>query len=94
MTRDERTRFPPLCPDFVAELHSPWDRLSVLSAKMEEYIDNGARLGWLLDPIEKRATVYRPGKPAVHLDDPQSIDGEDVLEGFTLDLREIFQAQS
>ena len=55
---------------------------------MNEYIDNGSKLGWLLD--EKRAYVYRPGRDVECLEDPQSLEGEDIVEGLVLDLHEIF----
>jgi Uma2 family endonuclease len=89
LTEEEQERFAPLCPDFVAELRSPRDSLSSLHEKMQEYLDNGARLGWLLDPVEKRVYVYRPGRPVECLENPVSLSGENVLEGFTLDLRDI-----
>lgn len=57
---------------------------------MNEYIDNGAKLGSLLDPLEKRAYVYRPGRDVECLEDPQRLNGEDVVEGLDLDLHEIF----
>lgn len=87
---EEQEKFAPLCPDFVVELRSPSDRLEALEAKMNEYIDNGAKLGWLLDPLEKRVYIYRPGRDVECLEDPQRLDGEDVVEGLVLDLHEIF----
>jgi Uma2 family endonuclease len=89
LSDEEQERFAPLCPDFVAELRSPQDRLSSLQEKMQEYLDNGARLGWLLDPVEKRVYVYRPGRPVECFVNPVSLSGEDVLEGFVLDLKDI-----
>ena len=78
-----------LCPDFVAELRSKTDRLSAVQKKMREYMENGARLGWLIDPKTKRVEVYRPGQDVEILNDPASLSGEDVLPGFTLDLKGI-----
>jgi Uma2 family endonuclease len=89
LSNDEQERFAPLCPEFVAELRSPRDSLSSLQEKMQEYVDNGARLGWLLDPLEKRVYVYRPGRAMECLENPKSLSGEDVLEGFVLDLEDI-----
>jgi Uma2 family endonuclease len=89
LSNDEQERFAPLCPEFVAELRSPRDSLSSLQEKMREYVDNGARLGWLLDPLEKRVYVYRPGRAMECLENPKSLSGEDVLEGFVLDLENI-----
>jgi Uma2 family endonuclease len=80
-----------MCPDFVIELRSYTDRLSYLEAKMEEYIANGARLGWLLDPIENRATIYRPGQSPQRIDNPDIIKGDPVLPGFNFDFREILE---
>ena len=89
LSDEEQERFAPLCPEFVAELRSPQDSLSSLQAKMQEYLDNGARLGWLLDPIEKRVYIYRSGEATECLENPQSLNGEGVLEGFQLDLQNI-----
>jgi Uma2 family endonuclease len=90
LTHDQREGFAPLCPDFVIELRSPTDRLSVLQEKMQEYIDNGAHLGWLIDPIDKRVHVYRPGQPVETLDDPATLSGDPALPGFVLHVRELW----
>ena len=89
LTMEEKYKFTDVCPDFVIELRSPSDRLSEVEAKMEEYMANGSRLGWLLDPIENRATIYRPGQPPQRVDSPTSISGDPVLPGFNFDFREI-----
>jgi Uma2 family endonuclease len=86
----ERRKFPRLCPDFVAELRSPFDQPAVLQAKLQEYLDNGARLGWLLDPERRTAHVYRPGQAIEILVNPDELSGDPVLPGFTLDLRPIW----
>ena len=88
---EEKDSFTPLCPDFVVELRSRSDRLSVLQAKMDEYMVNGARLGWLLDPLEQRAHIYRPGVQPEILDKPDSLSAEPELPGFTLDLTQIWE---
>lgn len=90
LTEAQRKSFPPICPDFVVELRSPSDSVNELKTKMEEYIENGAQLGWLIDPIGKKVFVYRPGVEAEELDNPASISGEPLLKGFTLDLRSYF----
>jgi Uma2 family endonuclease len=90
LTDKERRGFPPLCPDFVIELRSHTDSLSTLQEKMEEYIANGAQLGWLIDPIEKRFYVYRPGAQVECLTDPETVSGDPLLKGFTLSLEEIW----
>jgi len=92
LTTEERGKFLPLCPDFALELRSPSDRLDVVMAKMDEYLANGARLGWLLDPQTRRARVYRPGVPTQELAAPDRLAGDPVLPGFVLDLREIWPA--
>ena len=91
LSPEEKDSFTPLCPDFMVELRSRSDRLSVLQAKMEEYMANGARLGWLLDPLEQRAHIYRPGVQPEILDKPDSLSAEPELPGFTLDLTQIWE---
>ena len=85
-------RFLPLCPDFVLELRSPSDRLNILQEKMREYIANGARLGWLLDPFERQVHVYRPKTAVKILHDPAQVSGAPTLPGFVLDVRKIWVA--
>lgn len=91
LTLEERQKFLPLCPDFVIELRSPSDRLEDVQAKMEEYIANGARLGWLIDPQTRCVHVYRPGLMAQVLQGEQKVSGEGELPGFVLDLRDIWE---
>lgn len=88
---EQRKKFAPLCPDFVVELRSESDTLSRLQDKMTEYIENGAQLGWLIDPIERRVYVYRPNVNAETLDDPQEVSGEPLLKGFVLKMKEIWE---
>lgn len=90
LTEEEQDRFAPICPDFVIELRSPSDNLPDVQGKMEEYIENGVRLGWLIDPSQRRVYIFRPGKAAEVLEDPATVSGSPVLPGFTLDLREIW----
>jgi Uma2 family endonuclease len=85
----EREKFPPICPDFVVELMSPSDNLEEIKLKMLEYIANGARLGWLIDPRSKGVWVYT-GADVQILEQPSTVSGGPVLTGFTLDLKEIF----
>ena len=87
---DTRDRFAPICPDFVIELRSPSDRLSTLRDKLAEYVANGARVGWLLDPPTRQVYVYRPGVPVERLENPDHVPGDPVLPGFALDLREVW----
>lgn len=86
LTDKEREKFPPLCPDFVVELRSPSDSLAHLQEKMREYIDNGAQLGWLIDPVEKKVYVYRPHTQVECIDNPAAVSGEPLLTGFVLDV--------
>jgi Uma2 family endonuclease len=86
---EQKRRFAPICPDFAVELCSPSDERKTASAKMREYIDNGLRLGWLLDPDDGQVEIHRPGRPVEVLDRPATLSGEDVLPGFTLDLKGI-----
>ena len=90
LSAEERQKFIPLCPEFVIELRSPTDSLSVLQEKMQEYLDNGAQLAWLIDPEQKRVYVYRPGEPVQELERPEKISGDPLLSGFDLDLSEIW----
>lgn len=91
LSEKERTeRFTRIAPDFVIELRSKSDRLPILQKKMKEYIENGVRLGWLIDPYKKRVHVYRSDKKMEILENPQTVSGEDVLLRFELDLTEIW----
>ena len=90
LPQEQQEGFLPLCPDFVIELRSPTDRLSGLQEKMQEYLANGARLGWLIDPLEKRVHIYRPDQPVAVLDNPISVSGEPVLPGFILNIQELW----
>jgi Uma2 family endonuclease len=89
LTPEQRRSFPPLAPDFVIELRSPSDSLEALQTKMREYLVNGVRLGWLLDPQNQRVEIYRHGQDVEILEAPQSLSGEDVLPGFVLSLDRI-----
>lgn len=82
-------KFLPIAPDFVAELRSATDNLEKLQRKMQEYIDNGVRLGWLIDPQNQRVEIYRPQQEVEILQSPTSLSGEEVLPGFMLDLAQI-----
>lgn len=90
LSKRERERFPPLSPDFVGEIVGPPLSLDELQAKMREWIENGSRLGWLIDPKRKRIEIYRTGQDVEVLDNPVTLSGEDVLPGFVLDLKDIW----
>jgi Uma2 family endonuclease len=90
LTKEERQKFAPLCPDFVIDLRSKTDSLKDVKAKMREYMENGARLGFLLDPQTRRVHVYWPGRRVEVLRNPETVSGEPVLSGFRLDLREVW----
>lgn len=87
LSQQQRQKFLPLCPDFVVELCSPTDSLKQTQAKMQEYIDNGARLGWLIDAKARRVEIYRINQNVEILEQPATLSGEDVLPGFILDLK-------
>jgi len=87
---EQKDRFARICPDFVAELRSRTDRLPVLLSKMEEYIANGASLGWLIDPSTRRVYIYRPDEEIVVLENPETVSGEPLLPGFTLNVAELW----
>lgn len=86
----KRRKFAPVCPDFVVELRSETDSLLKLQAKMEEYIENGASLGWLIDAGECKVHVYRPNAKVEILENPPEISGEPLLRNFMLNLKEIW----
>ena len=90
LNQEQKRKFIPLCPDFVVELRSPTDSLKQTQAKMQEYIDNGARLGWLIDAKTRRVEIYRPNQDVEILENPLALSGEDVLPGFVLDISSIF----
>ncbi|MEZ5424859.1 MAG: Uma2 family endonuclease [Pyrinomonadaceae bacterium] len=88
---EKRRKFLPLAPDFVIELRSKSDVLSNLKEKMEQYIENGVSLGWLIDPTENKIYVYQPDREIEILENPKEISGEPILEGFVLNLEEIWE---
>jgi Uma2 family endonuclease len=90
LTPAERKTFAPLCPDFVVELRSATDTIKDLREKMEEYMENGAKLGWLIDPQNKRVEIYRSGQAVEILENPDTLSGEEILPGFILYLKRIF----
>ncbi|CAN5878755.1 Uma2 family endonuclease [soil metagenome] len=91
LAAEQKRKFIPLCPDFVIELCSPTDSLAYVQAKMDEYIENGARLGWLIDPDERKVHVYRPDETVRVLENSRENSGDPILPGFTLDLRRIWE---
>jgi Uma2 family endonuclease len=90
LTEEEQERFAPISPDFVVELRSPSDNLADLQDKMKEYIENGVRLGWLIDRPQQRVFVYRVDGSVELLESPETLNGELVLPGFELDLSKIW----
>lgn len=91
LTAEEKRKFLPLSPDFVVELRSETDALKALQLKMEEYLKNGVRLGWLIDAKSRRVEVYRQGRDVEVLENPITVSGEDVLPGFVLEMEAIFR---
>ncbi len=89
-TKKQLRKFLPVFPDFVVELVSPSDRLPTVQTKMLEWMENGAALGWLLDPDRRTLYVYRPGQDPEKLENPAEVRGEGIVEGFRLELNEIW----
>ncbi|WP_330204147.1 Uma2 family endonuclease [Cyanobacterium sp. Dongsha4] len=90
LKEEERIKFPPLAPDFVLELISKTDSLKDTQEKMQEYIDNGVKLGWLINPEKKEVEIYRQGQEKEVLDNPKTLSGEDILPEFNLDISMIW----
>jgi Uma2 family endonuclease len=87
---DLRKKFAPICPDFVVEIRSESDSLKNLQAKMEEYIENGAALGWLIDVQDKKVYVYQQNTAVQELENPSEVSGEPLLLGFVLQMKNFF----
>ncbi|MEL6457057.1 MAG: Uma2 family endonuclease [Cyanobacteria bacterium J06621_15] len=90
LTKEQKEKFIPLCPDFVIEIMSPSDNLKKLQNKMEEYIENGCSLGWLIKRKKQEVETYRPGKNVEVLKLPKTLSGEDILPGFVLNMQKIW----
>ncbi|MGB3207304.1 MAG: Uma2 family endonuclease [Crinalium sp.] len=91
LTETQKTsEFSPIAPDFVIELRSSSDSIKTLREKMQEYIDNGVRLAWLIDPQTKQVEIYRKNQQVEILNSPDTVSGEDVLPGFVLNLNKIW----
>jgi Uma2 family endonuclease len=91
LSQEDRRKFPPMVPDFVIELRSQSDRLKQLQAKMQSYVDNGVRLGWLIDPQASQVHVYQPGRAIETLEAPETISNIQILPEFLLDLKPIWK---
>ncbi len=89
LTPEERRKFPPLTPDFVIELRLSTDNLKPLQEKMQEYLENGLRLGWLINPQAQQVEIYRPDQPVEIVKIPAILSGEEVLPGFQLSIEKI-----
>ncbi|HIK44165.1 MAG TPA: Uma2 family endonuclease [Leptolyngbyaceae cyanobacterium M65_K2018_010] len=90
LTPEQQASFAPICPDFVVELRSASDSITTLKAKMEEYLENGARLGWLIDRKNRRVHIYRPNQNPESLEDPDWVSGDPQLPGFRLQMARIW----
>lgn len=93
LTLKQQESFAPICPDFVLELCSKNDSIEKLRAKMREYIENGACLGWLIDRKNQKVEIYRQSRDVEVLNKPVNLSGEDILPGFVLDLTEVWSWQ-
>jgi Uma2 family endonuclease len=90
LTKEQKEKFIPLCPDFVIEILSPNDSLKKIQKKMQEYIENGCRLGWLINRKKQEVEIYRPGQNMEVLKFPQTISGENILPSFVLNMQRIW----
>ncbi|MBE9115894.1 Uma2 family endonuclease [Lusitaniella coriacea LEGE 07157] len=86
LTPEQRRKFPPIAPDFVIELRSATDSIEMLRAKMQEYLDAGVLLGWLINPQQQQVEIYRPEKVVEVRNLPAELSGETLLPGFRLSL--------
>jgi Uma2 family endonuclease len=93
LTPEQKQRFLPLCPDFIIELRSPSDNLIALQDKMQEYIENGASLGWLIDTETRQVLVFQPQKKLFSLEKPEVLSANEVLLGFELDMQKIWNVE-
>jgi Uma2 family endonuclease len=93
LTSEQKQRFLPLCPDFVIELRSPSDNLKALQEKLQEYIENGASLGWLIDTEGRQVLVFQPQKKLFSLEKPEVLSANEVLIGFELDMQKIWNVE-
>ncbi len=90
LSEEKRRGFARICPDFILEFKSPTDRLSLLQDKLQEYLDNGAQLGWLIDLVDRVVYVFRPREVVARLEAPTEVSGEPVLPGFELHLATVW----
>lgn len=91
LAAQQQSVFSPICPYFVIELWSPGDVFNEIQFKLEEYVANGAKLGFLIYPPDRQVYVYRPDRPPQRIDNPQSISGDPELPCFTMGLTRIWQ---
>ncbi|MBD2441541.1 Uma2 family endonuclease [Nostoc sp. FACHB-110] len=91
LTKEQREKFIPLCPDFVIEIMSPSDSWRKVQDKMDEYMANGCRLGWLINRKQQEVAIYRPGQEVEVIKLPETLSGENILPGFVLNLHKIWQ---
>lgn len=90
LTDEQKASFAPVCPDFVIELRSASDTLASLQAKMQEYLENGVALGWLIDRKNRTVHIYRSGQAPLILDEPETVNGDPELPGFLLQMAKIW----
>jgi len=84
LTIDQQEKFPPLCPDFIIELRSRTDEMKNLQEKMQEYLNSGCRLGWLINPQQQQVEIYQPSHDLIIRQLPAQLTGDDVLPSFNL----------
>ena len=92
-TSEQQERYLPICPEFIIEVRSKSDSPSVLRAKMEAWISNGAQLAWMIDPYAATLTIYRPGRDSVTFDRPDSVEADEPVAGFRLTTSKLWAAE-
>ena len=90
LTAEQKQKFPPIAPDFLLELMSPTDSLKDTQDKMQEYMNNQVKLGWLINRKMRRVEIYRQGQEIEILECPRELSGEDILPGFVLNLQAVW----
>jgi Uma2 family endonuclease len=90
LTDEQKGTFANICPDFVVELRSSSDTLKSRQEKMTEYMENGAKLGWLIDPQNRKVEIYRQQSEVEILENPAELSGEEILPGFVLNMRRVW----
>ncbi len=93
LSPEQKAGYPPLCPDFVIEVRSRSDTRALVETKMQLWLENGAKLAWLIDPQQETVTIYAPLHPPQELEKPETVVGTDPVAGFELHCSEIWSSR-